>query len=122
MTEQELTNVLDLVRLVAGSPYPGGHRVLVIVRRPDGTMHWADAGLAGDVNLPALLADSAGEQARLRAERDRLQGLIKAAEWEGYDGTLCCPWCQEDAPWPDHPEKCNHAAACPAFSAPGVLR
>lgn len=48
----------------------------------------------------------------LVAEVRRLQGLIKQAEWEGYDqGWPCCPWCDALAFNAD----AVHKPTCPAF-------
>jgi hypothetical protein len=68
--------------------------------------------------------DMQADLVMLYDEVRRLQGLVKAAEQGGPEGhdrcnTTGCPWCFEIG---DYTTGQLHAADCPAFSAPAVLR
>lgn len=57
--------------------------------------------------------------ARLRAEVERLRGLVAEAEWVsgGYMmGLPSCPWCSYPV------KEDGHSPLCPAFSARGEVR
>jgi hypothetical protein len=66
-----------------------------------------------DLEDAAFIAGARQDVPALLAEVRRLQGLIKAVEWDGYNGIDCCPWCME--PSPDALGRGGHAPTCPAF-------
>jgi hypothetical protein len=52
------------------------------------------------------------ENAALRADKDRLIGLLKQAQWKGHNQV--CIWCRPNTKWAGHALGCPYAAAIDA--------